>query len=51
LNSDTLTADFTAAFNMLVGKDKGATVLSLSPRGRSNLIGYNNVPDGSWKVY
>jgi hypothetical protein len=51
LNTDTLTNDFVALFTMLTGKNKGAKVVSLSPRPRTNLIGIRNVPDGSWNVY
>lgn len=51
LNTDSLVTDFTGRYNMLTGKDKGAPVLSLSPRFRSNFIGYRNVPDGNWQAY
>jgi len=42
--------DFLRAFYALVGKDKGAPVLSLARSNRFPYITVNNVPDGSWGV-
>lgn len=42
--------DFMRVFNSLTGKDTGAPVLSLAPRGMSQYIGPWSVPDGSWNV-
>jgi hypothetical protein len=42
--------DFMRVYWNLLGKDKGAPVLSLVPSRRSNLITVYNVPDGSWTV-
>jgi len=43
-------ADFMRMFLTLIGKDKGAPVLSLTPSAGSGLIGEWNIPDGSWNV-
>jgi hypothetical protein len=43
-------ADFMRMFLTLIGKDKGAPVLSLTPSAASGLIGSWQIPDGSWNV-
>jgi len=43
-------ADFMRMFLTLVGKDKGAPVLSLTPSAASGLIGSWQIPDGSWST-
>jgi hypothetical protein len=50
LDTTMLIAEMTGLFNALTGKDKGATILSLSPRGGSSLLNSRNVSDGSWNV-
>jgi hypothetical protein len=42
--------DFSRVFKSLVGKDKGAPILSLSPHYSPVFIGPWSVPDGSWVV-
>lgn len=42
--------DFVQLFESRIGKNKGATILTLAPRARTMLIGVNNIPDGSWNV-
>jgi hypothetical protein len=43
-------ADFMRMFLTLIGKDKGAPVLSLTPSATSGLIGSWQIPDGSWNT-
>jgi hypothetical protein len=43
-------ADFMRMFLTLIGKDKGAPVLSLAPSPSHGLIGPWSIPDGSWTV-
>jgi|LNFM01.1.fsa_nt_gb hypothetical protein len=42
--------DFLMVFDSLTGKDKGAPLLSLSPKQTPMLVGYHSVPDGSWNT-
>lgn len=48
MDTTTLTGELTGLFNSLTGKDKGATVLSMSKRSRGSLLGPNNAPEGNW---
>ena len=50
LDTTMLIGEMTGLFNALTGKDKGATILSLSPRGGSSLLNSRSIPDGSWNV-
>ena len=50
LDTTMLIGEMTGLFNALTGKDKGATVLSLSPRGGSSLLSSRNTPDGNWNA-
>lgn len=50
LDTSAYTKDFLNTWNFRLGKDKGAPILTLSPRPRTQLIGINNIPDGSWNV-
>jgi len=50
LDTSMLIAEYTELFNMLSGKDKGARVLSLSPRFQDIYISMRNIPDGNWTV-
>lgn len=50
LDTSAYTKDFVGMFEARIGKNKGAPVLTLSPRARTMLIGINNIPDGSWNV-
>lgn len=43
-------AEFMRMFNSLTGKDVGAPVLSMSGYTTPYLIGFGNIPDGSWRV-
>jgi len=42
--------DFLLVFDALSGKDKGAPILSLSPRSAPLLVGLHSIPDGSWNT-
>jgi hypothetical protein len=50
LDTTMLITEYTELFNMLTGKDKGARVLSLSPRFQDIYISMRNIPDGNWTV-
>lgn len=50
LDTTAYTKDFLNTWNFRLGKNKGAPILTLSPRPRTQLIGINNIPDGSWNV-
>ena len=50
LDTSMLITEYTELFNMLIGKDKGARVLSLSPRFGDIYISQSNLPDGNWAV-
>jgi len=43
-------ADFMRMFLTLIGKDKGAPVLSLTPSANIGLIGSWQIPEGSWNT-
>lgn len=42
--------EFSNLLNTILGKDRGAPVLSLSGKASSNLLGPWSVPEGSWNV-
>jgi len=48
LDTTLLVGEMNGLFSALIGKDKGAPVLSLSPRGGSSLLSSRNISDGSW---
>jgi hypothetical protein len=50
LDTTAYSKDFLNTWEARIGKNKGAPVLTLSPRARSTLITIGNVPDGSWQT-
>lgn len=50
LDTNLLLKEYTELFSFLTGKDKGARVLSMSPRFGSIFINRANVPDGNWNI-
>lgn len=50
LDTAAYTKDFLNTWEFRLGKNKGAPILTLAPRPRTQLIGINNIPDGSWNV-
>lgn len=50
LDTTAYNKDFLTTWEMRIGKNKGAPILTLAPRARTLLIGVNNIPDGSWNV-
>ena len=50
LDTTAYSNDFVKMWDMRIGKNKGAPMLTMAPRARTMLIGINNIPDGSWNV-
>jgi hypothetical protein len=50
LDTTAYTKDFLGMWEARIGKNRGAPILSMSPRVTNMLVGVNNIPDGSWNV-
>lgn len=51
LDTTNLLQDAARAFIYVTGADTGAPVLNVAGRAGNFLLGYQNVPDGSWSMY
>lgn len=50
LDTSAAAKDFNNVWQARQGQDKGGDILSLSPRRGGMLLGFGNIPDGSWNV-